>query len=308
MQFTILGAGMSGLLASRSLYPNIAGIFEKQGSLPNNHHAVLRFRTDSVSKATGIPFKKVKVIKAIWGGKNPIWDATQYSFKVTGKIQPRSILDTQMVERYIAPPDFVERLAEGANIIFNCGVDQPMLEALPRPIVSTLPMHLLANMVGGDPGFEPKYMKGWTYKQTLEKGTDLYATMYYPGLDVSCYRASVTGNELMVEGMGEVPTDLQMDYILNIVEESMGLQSVMDTDRGEVYSSLYQKISEPTPEEAAAARRHVLWLTEKHGIYSLGRFALWRPKILMDDVLQDVQVIRQLAQSGQYARKIKAMK
>ena len=61
----IYGAGLAGLLAGhmlRSLNPKIV---ESQDSLPNNHGALLRFRTDKVARACATPFKKVKVQKAI---------------------------------------------------------------------------------------------------------------------------------------------------------------------------------------------------------------------------------------------------
>jgi len=61
----IYGAGMAGLLAANMLRRFKPEVCEAQPSLPNNHAALLRFRTDACSRATGIPFRKVSVQKAI---------------------------------------------------------------------------------------------------------------------------------------------------------------------------------------------------------------------------------------------------
>ena len=61
----IVGAGLAGLLAARCMKHMSPIICEKQSELPNNHSALLRFRSDVVSEMTGIPFKKVSVQKAV---------------------------------------------------------------------------------------------------------------------------------------------------------------------------------------------------------------------------------------------------
>jgi hypothetical protein len=47
----------------------------------------------------------------------------------------------------------------------------------------------------------------------------------------------------------------------------------------------------------------VLRLTTERGIYSLGRFATWR-NLLLDDVVHDAAVIKALASSSEYDRRI----
>ena len=48
----------------------------------------------------------------------------------------------------------------------------------------------------------------------------------------------------------------------------------------------------------------ILDLTLTHNIYSLGRYATWRPKVMLDDVLDDIFVIRKLIQQGKYASRL----
>jgi hypothetical protein len=81
---------------------------------------VLRFTTDTISKMTGIPFKKVCVEKSIWFDGNehaPTPRMTNlYSFKVLGQIKARSIMNTSSEVRFIPPPNFVSLLARSCHI------------------------------------------------------------------------------------------------------------------------------------------------------------------------------------------------
>ena len=100
----IYGAGMAGLLAANMLRRHKPELREKQEDLPNNHDALLRFRNNSVGVATNIPFKKVKVRKAIKYDKvlhvEPnLYLSNLYSQKVTGSYLDRSINNLDAVER-----------------------------------------------------------------------------------------------------------------------------------------------------------------------------------------------------------------
>jgi hypothetical protein len=68
----IYGAGLAGLLAGNMLRGRLPVVKEGQSSLPNNHSALLRFRTDKVGTACAIKFKKVKVNKAIKYNSQPL--------------------------------------------------------------------------------------------------------------------------------------------------------------------------------------------------------------------------------------------
>ena len=100
MSAIILGAGLSGLIAATQ-FPN-ATVFEANGPEHLSHKAVLRFRSDSLSRLTGIPFRKVTVRKSIWHeGKHVapnIQLANLYSFKTNGGYLDRSIWKLDPVE------------------------------------------------------------------------------------------------------------------------------------------------------------------------------------------------------------------
>ena len=151
---TIVGAGFSGLIAATQLRG--ARIVEVQKEPSQNHHAVLRFRSDIVSRATQIPFREVLVHKGIFvGGQfhsvcSPAM-ANMYSRKVVGRIADRSIWDLRSVNRFIAPPSFYEELIDrvGSRIQWESSVDFSLGS---DPIISTIPMKDAASQCGVDTG------------------------------------------------------------------------------------------------------------------------------------------------------------
>jgi len=61
-----------------------------------------------------------------------------------------------------------------------------------------------------------------------------------------------------------------------------------------------QRYSKILPIPEVERKRLILWATDNFNIYSLGRFATWRPGLLMDDVVNDVRVIRRIINNGSY--------
>ena len=84
MTVKIIGAGMAGLIAANMLRRHNPIILEAKDELPNNHSAVLRFRSSVVGDALGIEFKKVTVLKDVLTTGNAVSDAHLYSWKVGG--------------------------------------------------------------------------------------------------------------------------------------------------------------------------------------------------------------------------------
>ena len=126
------------------------------------------------------------------------------------------------------------------------------------------------------------------------KNCDAYATIYYPDLKWPVYRATLNGDILIVESLSKLGG---MD-ILTILK-SFGL-SIRDIDK-EVFIDFQQPLGKITEIDNKIRSDIILNLTLKHNIYSLGRYATWRPKIMLDDVFDDIFVIRRLIENGKYA-------
>jgi hypothetical protein len=300
-KLVIFGAGLAGLIAARMLADREPVIHERQASLPNNHHAILRFRSGLVGDVTNVPFKKVNVLKHVvsFPESNPIRDAILYSLKVSGKAHLRSILDVRPAERYVAPPDMIRRLAVTADIQYESDFlswSADLIREGRADVISTIPVPEMMGLFRWED--RPKFNSrpGWTVKARVrsELDCDIHATLYSVRPDQPWYRASITGDMLMIEGTGEglKATD-QADTILNQVAREFGFK-YDDFDAVTYHANKYQKISDLDTEGRESVKRFMMWLSSEYRIYSLGRFATWRPKLLLDDLVNDVRVISRL--------------
>lgn len=291
----ILGAGMSGCLAG--LINPQAQIYEAQEEPPINHNAVLRFRDDSVSKVTGIPFKKVTVHKGLFAYNHflppDISYANMYSSKVLGEITDRSIWNLDPVVRYVAPPNFQEQLFNlvasrvELGISANCDLINEEGEA-----ISTIPLPTIFKILNIDiPALDFRYQEISTWRYQLI-GCNVHQTIYYPGRETPAYRATITGDSLIIETVKDHPLPLDLDYILN----SFSLQDQDFNGQVSQHTQHFGKIAEI---DDFTRRQTLYWLTKEFGIYSAGRFAIWK-NILMDDVLQDLRVIKEMQAKDSY--------
>lgn len=305
-QFTIVGAGMAGLLAAAILREECSSVIEAQVELPNNHSALLRFRSSVVGDTLNIPFRPVQVIKAVHSIGNPVADAVSYSIKTNGTATLRSLITAkgEQETRYIAPEDFLVRLRSKVAVPVQFGQNwTPGKDSIPT--ISTLPMPLLMALLGYKNESAFVSVPGYVTTARL-RDVDLCATVYIPNANELAYRASITGDRLIVEyafpGKSELAAALAMrhlsDYPKNKQDHLHWVLSLfgMGADRivgvPEVKAQRYAKI---LPVSDDARKRFMLWATEHHNIYSFGRFATWRPALLMDDLIKDLRVIQRLA-------------
>ena len=292
----IIGAGMSGLLAGqyfRSLNPTI---IERQDSLPNNHSALLRFRSDSVSNLTGINFQEVTVQKAIYYKRHfcspSILMNNLYSRKVTGEIHPRSISNLDTCNRYIAPTDFIQKVSNGLNARYGEDAKAYLATSDAGPIISTMPVFALAKMLDYDLNIELEHKSIWTTTITVPD-CDVYQTIYFPDEDFPYYRISITGDTIIAESIKCPSLESGLD---ESIMECFGI----DVEGLEVWmkKQKYGKLIEHSGKEV---KDFIIHATNEHNIYSLGRWGTHR-QILMDDVVHDLKVIGHLINTNKYGR------
>jgi len=294
----IIGAGLSGLLAG-VMNPG-STIYERAPELPNNHGAILRFRSDKISQALGIPFKKVRVTKGIWYDgcewENEIRFQNMYSHKCTGKYIDRSISNIKPVDRWIAPDDFIQQLAARCEIMFNRNYPEGVPAG--KPIISTIPMQHTMKLLGNPIPYSKLLFTMapiWTETYTLP-GADLYQTMYFPDPEVALYRASFTGDKMIMEFCRN-----PVDSAKHLPFQAFGINRNAVSGYIESGHQKYGKIVDIDPH----LRRGIMSaLTHEHNIYSLGRYATWR-NIILDDVFEDIIKIRDLMKLDSYSRRLK---
>jgi hypothetical protein len=305
----ILGAGLAGCLAGA--LERDAEIYEVQTGAHAQHKAVLRFRDDKVSRALGIPFKRVRVNKAVWlEDRSYNWcsprAANLYSQKVIGRLMARSIGDLAPVDRFIAPDNLHELLAarcEGRihwgttitgitrEILYTANTFGNVKGVVREgaPIVSTLPLEALHKICSIE--VVDQFTSAPIHVERYRvPDSDMYATTYFPAQGLGLYRATLSGELLMLEGMTPIgPKD--RDEAVN----ALGL-NYYGIEKIETVSQRYGKIM-PLPDDRR--KKLLLDFTLKFGVFSLGRFATWR-NILLDDVMEDLFKIRAMVHMGTY--------
>lgn len=300
---TIAGAGLAGMLAACKWTE--ANIYDPNIGDPNFGHAgVLRFKDDSVSRLTGIPFKLVKIRKSVLRNNElydeaTIKDQNQYSFKVTGGLHSRSIGSLGADQRYIAPEDFHKQLLQR----FQNRIINDVLDFIPlSTTVSTIPLPVMLRITGVAidddirPAVNPEGKQIIAAEFELDLPSDVYQTVYIPSPDTSVYRMTIHGDKLIVECadyMEDGPT------ILMLFSMAFGLS------RGYVGHEISRK-EKPRgkiidlPQEVRHRVLHML--SSEFGVYSVGRFACWR-NILLDDVVKDIEKVDRLITFDEYSRR-----
>jgi hypothetical protein len=301
----IIGAGLSGLICGRILQTKFIKptIFEAMDTLPNNHSAILRFRSSVVGDRTSIPFRKVSMIKCVHPHKNTVADALTYSQKCSGLLRSdRSITSgTQIGERYIAPDDFIARLASDLDIQFSSRFN-PVAAA--HPVISTMPMPTLMKLLAypSRPEFRSTEAVNVSFRV---KDCDAFVSVYDPAPESPIARASITGDKVICECPLAVNDwdDEQSEFVVARAIELLGLPGKSSIETGTVNAkyALYSKI---LPIDEKVRKDFMHWATEKHNVYSLGRFATWKPGLLLDDLVKDIDQIANWARSNNsYERK-----
>lgn len=293
---------MAGLLAGAMLRNKAIAIHESQTELPHNHSAVLRFRSTVVGDALGIHFSKVKALKATAPWQNPVADAMAYSYKTNGTHTIRSILsaDGSLSERYIAPSDLISQMHDKLTcpVNFDTTVDLDAIKAMDGPVISTVPMPIMMDILGWEVKSEFKRRRGINLIGEIE-GASAYCSLYVPDPILPFSRISITGNQFIAECgesfLLELEAAPQAARPVMCRDATLKALRMMGLDGVEMsYEAREQSYAKILPIDEQERRNFIMWASREHNVFSLGRFATWRPGLLLDDVVNDVRVIQRL--------------
>jgi hypothetical protein len=300
----IIGAGISGAIAAgaiSSFSPVVYEAKEEQASLAD-HAAVMRVRDPNVSMLLGCSAEAIQVHKSVFYSG---WMTTSnpeinnlYSLKTTSSLRDASIQDLGFKERYLLgsrdqlKPKALTKyrmklvsISKGlATFIDGEDFDETIV---PYDFcISTIPLPLmlrLTNPLLEEHTFEARSESIFVFTRETKLPSSVHQTVYFPAKEMSSYRATLEGQKLIVEAI-RAPEKKEMDFICSL----FGLQEEHFTGCWVGIEQKHGKILPCNEDE----RKRILWkLTEEFGIFSFGRFAIWRP-IRTDHLVGDIQWIQ----------------
>jgi hypothetical protein len=294
----VVGAGLAGLLAGNMLRSRLWSIIEAQPSLPNNHSAVLRFRSSIIADTLNIPFREVLAMRAVAPWRNPVADMLSYALKTTGVATSRSsiVADGELYKRYIAPSDLIELMANPLkdSIIYDSIFSAKEFSCKNKlPLISTIPMDKLMDILDYPSRDKVvfRYRTGVNVIAELE-GVDAYCSLYVPDPEYYFARATLTGSQMVLECYGNY--ELNERSVANWGRHLLGLD---DYEFLSIHQRT-QKYAKILPIDEDERRRFIMWASDQHRIFSFGRYACWRPGLLLDDLVNDFRVIMRLIDRG----------
>jgi len=284
----IVGSGLAGLITG-ALYNNVP-ILEPL-SETKIHKALLRFRSSDIGDALGIPFKPVQVYKSIWDGDKHIPLTPRaialYSLKVSDTVSYRSIVHQNPETRWIAPADFQERLLDICKhrIEYN---EEPCWRDEGEKVISTIPLPVLASKLDM-PVSMPENSNRKIYISTCKiSNSDVYMTNYNVCTHSYIYRASITGDTLIIESTKR----LREEHMYNVYE-SFGIN---DAIIHSIVMNEEQSNGKIVKMNDSIRKNFILQATLRYNIYSLGRLAIWK-NIVLDDMYKDMLKIKKIMNS-----------
>jgi hypothetical protein len=234
-----------------------------------------------------------------------------YSWKVYKSIETRSISQLGTVDRYliegdIAPPnaaykckavdiykDRTVRIKLGDGRFKTVGFDV---------LISTIPLLSLLSIVYNKEEienvrhvFQSKPIHVAKTRVAIE--SKVHQTIYFPGTETvkNCYRATLEGQTLLMECVNGWDSD-EREAILHM----FGLEEGQ-VGPTEVYKQEHGKIKCINDDVRRAV---IMDLTERFGIYSFGRFAVWR-SLRADQLADDIDRIVNMTRASDISRKYK---
>ena len=160
------------------------------------------------------------------------------------------------------------------------------------PIISTIPMYVLSDFLGMNVFVEmEKSIRPIYVTRYRIDDCDAHMTNYFPDPSRAVYRASISGDILIIEcTMGMDDKDwFEVIDSFGLSAHAMSLQM----------SDYEQRNGKLSPIDESLRKEFILHTTLEHGIYSLGRFAIWK-NILLDDVFKDIDRIRHFINLSKY--------
>jgi hypothetical protein len=303
-QLTIVGAGLVGLLAAYHFSKKNfkVTIIDKKDKASNDHHAILRMKTDI---RTFCP--ELKGIEQATIHKNVLFDNKLhsecnilmnnfYSLKTTGTLKDRSIWNLEAGTRFIPPVDFYDQLLElccnqGVDIILNTPMTR---EHITKDTIITAPLPAVLKSLGVPLNAnEFKSEAIMVYENIIDSNleSNIHQTLYIPEPNKAPYRISIVQNRVIAE-LPRKEEKEEYNSMTQRLDSHMLAFGIQSYDMSK-WVAKTQPLGKLVPINEDTRKGYIYNITKSTGTFLLGRFATWR-QIMLDDVLKDIIKIEQL--------------
>lgn len=320
-KIAVIGAGLSGIFAANwfSSKGFSVDVYDS-GNGEFKHDAVLRFKDYSVPIILNCLCEKINVKKGYFCSnefieKPNILLNNMYSRKVTGELHERSIIKDDSGVRYIikTKPKLNNNIEFRPNVGFSgCKKINGKIvyffnndfESYYDFIISTIPMPYMLDILGIKKSFEFKYKNKdiYVYNLKLETESTIYQTYYFTDFNTKVNRFSIHGKDVIIESIGEIDND----EIINLSDRiGIGSDYVFDLYGSKSLNSNnnVSRLKRIVKIDNVIRKKNILDITEKYNIFSFGRYSVWKPGLMLDDLISDIEKIYFMMKMNKEERK-----
>jgi hypothetical protein len=297
MKALIVGAGSAGVIAESFFRKRgfDTVIIEREGAKTflQNHHAIMRLRDRRITEHISCSLEEIEVEKAVFH-EGKLYDKPNmllnnlYSLKVYNEIGKRSLSSLGKVKRFLLDTSkiFSSNVEPRTGTLKEIKNKTAFLEdgsSIGYDIcISTIPMPSILSITGIKTVEKFEYLPIIVQTYELNINSTVHQTIYFtePGL---CwpYRVSLERKKMIFESMDDFGED-EWNYCLS----AFGL----DFSHVDFLFKKDQKYGKIITINEQERRVLMAVLTNKHSIYSLGRYATWRP-LRIDHLFDDLEKI-----------------
>lgn len=315
MRVLIIGSGIAGRVAAFHFRgQNVTMVDDRVDSSPFfMHNAVLRTKSDEIGLYLNSEMEKIWVEKAIYRDGSlystpTLKDKNEYSLKTTGGLHQRSISDLSSCWRYIfknsvssfPSVNFIKgKVVAIDNNIALIRKEEEEIEEKFSLCITTAPMPVNMGLCGLERKIVFDEEQIYVVTADLNIKSSIHQTIYIPSWPSIFYRITISGQKIVAEGKGAFPEEEKAFLTLRLI-----VKFVLGVESGNIEATRFvdQRNGKIVEIDDMARKEIILELSHKHNVYSLGRYACWRPKLMIDDLPKDIKKIDEIYKTNYIGR------
>ena len=183
----------------------------------------------------------------------------------------------------------------------------PLESSFSKAVISTLPMPTLMALLNYPTGVEFESLEGMTVTFKLPNFW-AFGSIYLPNRSTPFSRIGLQGDKVILEAYNNHQIDsagidtewwesdadtisaAALSCLFEVLPNSVA-RALLDDGARDNYVINHIPHAKILPINERERQRFIMWATDNHGIYSMGRLATWRPGLLLTDLVRDFRVV-----------------